>query len=64
MKMPEWLSILLAVFMTSALILGSGYLSGDEMQQTVGRAIRTSFGLAFGLVLGFRFWNRRKERGR
>lgn len=63
-KISEWQWILMAVLLTSALVLGDAYLSDNDMQQAVGRSVRLSGGLAIGRVLGVRFWNRRKERTR
>lgn len=60
-SMTERQSIVLTA-VTSALILVSGYLAGDEAQEAAWRAVRVSAGVALGQVLGFRFRSREKER--
>lgn len=62
-SMTERQSIVLTAILTSALILVSGYLTGDGAQEAVWRAVRVSAGVALGQVLGFRFWSRRKGKG-
>ena len=63
-SMTERQSIVLTAILTSVMILVSEYLTGDEVQKAVWHAVRASAGVALGQVLGFRFWSRRRERGK